>query len=165
MTDFFQETDTRMIYSQSTFPFPIAVAHETIGSRVANSFPLQTQQSSVTKSALNTIRGAHDQAVAAEARKLLSAIAEMVESFRLLGFDLSSLPPLHAFILDDGSISIEWIQANFRIGFNIEVDQAESGWYLLSNDKLGQITASGRTSTIQIQSLVLWLLNFVIANS
>ena len=75
------------------------------------------------------------------------------------------LPSLQGFNVEDGSILIEWIFGDFRIGFNIEPNPNDSGWYLVSNKNLGEISASGYTSGIEIKNLILWLLNFILSNS
>ncbi|KKM89299.1 hypothetical protein LCGC14_1250120 [marine sediment metagenome] len=54
------------------------------------------------------------------------------------------LPVLGIFNIDDGSILIEFSFSNLlRVGFNIETDQQNSGWYVVSNEILGGITACG----------------------
>jgi hypothetical protein len=95
----------------------------------------------------------------------LSIIQEMIVTFQRLQFDLGHLPPLQAFNLEDRSILIEWAFPNFRIGFTIETNHEESGWYLVSNRNLGEISASGYTLGMDIKALVLWLLNFILSNS
>jgi len=47
--------------------------------------------------------------------------------------------PIHAYEEEDGSIVVEWIFPDMRIGLNIEKDKNESGWHVVSK----QITASG----------------------
>jgi hypothetical protein len=171
MDEFYQETDFRIIYPQitypfqSTFTFPITIVNETIGGTMLSPVRVHKHRAAVVQSALVTVLGSPNQTVRGEAERLLGVIADMVEDFRMLGFDLSGLPPMHGFVYEDGSISIDWIQTNFRVGFNIEADSAQSGWYLLSNKELGGITASGRTLNIDLRKLILWLLNFVISNS
>ncbi len=55
----------------------------------------------------------------------------------------ASLPVLHVYNLDDGSILIEYSFSNLlRVGFNIEIDQQNS-WYVVSKEVLGGITACG----------------------
>lgn len=113
----------------------------------------------------NTINQATNHEVAKEAEKILSIFQEIFLMFRQFELDLTYLPPLRAFNGDDDSILIEWIFRDFRIGFTIEPDLEESGWYLVSNKNLGEISASGYTSNIDIKRLVLWLFNFVLSNA
>ena len=80
---------------------------------------------------------------------------------------MGHLPHLHAFDVQDGSILIEWIFDDFRVGFSIEPVPTESSWYLVSNAKLGYIGTSGDISQdeSETQNLMLELLTFVISHS
>jgi hypothetical protein len=76
--------------------------------------------------------------------------------------DMPPLPPLRACVDIDGSVLLEWIFPDFRVGFNIEPDPQDSGWHLVSNKKVGEITASGQlTNTSEI---VAALLDFILPN-
>ena len=59
---------------------------------------------------------------------------------------------------------IEWIFENFRVGFTIEKNSEESGWYLVSGKNLGQINAYGNLNKADDEKLLSWLLVFVISN-
>ena len=117
--------------------------------------------------AWGTIRQAKDEKVADEARRILSIIAKTILIFQSRGVDLGHLPHLHAFDVQDGSILIEWIFDDFRLGFSIEPVPTESSWYLVSNAKLGYIGRSGDISQdeSETQNLMLELLTFVISHS
>ena len=43
------------------------------------------------------------------------------------------IPPLNAYLDEDGSVLIKWSIGDFRIGFNIEPNIADSGWHMISN--------------------------------
>jgi hypothetical protein len=120
---------------------------------------------SLIRPAWNVIRQTENQAIAGEARKVLLAIQETITTFQHFGFDLGYLLSLRAFNVDDGAVLIEWIFDDFRIGFSIEPALQDSSWYLVSNTKLGEISASGYISRINIKALILWLINFVISHS
>ena len=77
----------------------------------------------------------------------------------------SLLPPLKFHWLEDNSALIEWIFKDFRIGFSIEPDIEESGWYLVSNNNLEEISASGELDFKNLESLIVRLLNFALENS
>lgn len=77
----------------------------------------------------------------------------------------SLLPPLKFRWLEDNSALIEWIFKDFRIGFSIEPDIEESGWYLVSNNNLQEISASGVLQFETLEFLIINLLNFASANS
>lgn len=110
----------------------------------------------------DTINQTADRKVAAQARNLLNVFQEIfVES----SVDLTHLPPLHSTIVNDGSILIEWIFKDFRIGFSIEPNPDESGWYLVSNKNQGGISASGYISSAHLKKMLLWLTSFVLIDA
>lgn len=77
----------------------------------------------------------------------------------------ANLPPLNYRWLEDNSALIEWIFKDFRIGFSIEPKIEESGWYLVTNSNLEEISASGLLDFLNLEQLLLNLLNFALANS
>ena len=79
-------------------------------------------------------------------------------------FDAAQLEAPFATTLDDGSVLIEWIADNMRIGFGVELDPAESGWYLVTKPELGNIGASGVLEGLDLGWLATWLIAFVSAN-
>lgn len=50
---------------------------------------------------------------------------------------------VHVAFPDDGSILVEWIDHDFRVGFSIERILSESSWYVVSNSTLGNISECG----------------------
>ena len=162
MISYYQETNSEVIFASP--PFLIEPTTETIGSSLDIYFSLQPEDSSLVKSARETTYQTENQKVAQETRRLLSIVQRAITSFQRFGVDLGHLPPLGAFNVDDGSVLIEWIFSDFRIGFNVEPDPDDSGWYLVSNKNLGEISASGYTSGAGLESLVLWLLGFILSN-
>ena len=105
---------------------------------------------------------AKNQNVARQTRLILLSIQEIINSFGQLGFDLGSITPIKAYECEDESVLMEWIYTNFRVGFAIEPDQAESGWYLVSNQALGEKSAYGNLLDSNMDKNLLWLLNFII---
>ena len=165
---YYQETDSKMIFSfphEPSYSVPIEPIIETTGGSLNRYFLPLPEESSLIKTAWTITRQTENQTLGREARKFLSDIDEMIVSFQQFGFDLGYLPSLQGFNVEDGSILIEWIFGDFRIGFNIEPNPNDSGWYLVSNKNLGEISASGYTSGIEIKNLILWLLNFILSNS
>jgi hypothetical protein len=75
------------------------------------------------------------------------------------------LPPLKIRWVEDQSALIEWIFKDFRIGFSIEPNIKDSGWYLVSNNNLQEMSASGELQLENLESLIINLLNFAIVNS
>ena len=130
MTDnYCQETVSKIIYirpPESTY-LPAEPPNETVSGRPETRF-LSLLDSSLIGSAWNNIHQTGEREVTERARELLLIIQETILHFRGFGFDLGHLPPLQAFNVDDGSVLIEWIFGNFRIGFNIEPNPEDSGW-------------------------------------
>jgi len=150
--------------SKSAFRHLLKLENETFGKKPFLNYFSPTE-SRLIKPALETLRNTQNQEVAVKARKILEDLRETVSSFQQLGFDLTFLPPIRAFNNDDGSVLVEWIFTDFRIGFSIETILDESGWYLVSKRNLGEISASGFIENANIKNIILWLLNFVISHS
>lgn len=168
MTYYYQETDSKIVFAlpgEVSYPIPFRPPNETIGGTFNLHFISLPREANLIKLALTIVRQIENKQIAKEARKLLLNVQDVVNSFQQFGIDLSHLPPLQAFLPDDGSVLIEWIFPDFRIGFSIEPISEDSGWYLVSSKKLGEISASGYVSGIDVKNLVLWLLNFVLAHS
>ena len=121
----------------------------------------------LTKPAWSSVGQVENQKVADEATRILGIITETSLTFQRRGIDLARLPQLHAFSVQDGSILIEWIFDDFRVGFSIEPIPSESSWYLVSNAKLGDISVAGDISqhASETQILMLTLLTFVILHA
>jgi hypothetical protein len=51
--------------------------------------------------------------------------------------------------IENGSVLLEWVFPDFRIGFNIEPTSEESGWYMVSNKRLHEQTKSGRIGSMR----------------
>ena len=170
MTSYYQETDSSIIFvlpPEPRYSGPFGLANETFGGSFEFRYLPLVRQSSLIKPALDIIQNVTNQNIAQEAKETLFLIQETVDTFsQQLNFDLNFLPPLQAFdVVDDGSILIEWIFDDFRIGFSLESNSQDSGWYLVSNKNLGEIGASGYIAGINTKTLILWLLNFIISNS
>ena len=140
--------------------------NQTIGGNIHQNILQIPQVSNIIQSAWSEINKNKNPALVNQARDLLLNIQELVVTFELFDFDLDFLSPINAFnIEEDNSILIEWIFNDYRVGFNIETKNEESGWYLVTNRELGEISASGSIHNIEIKTILLWLLNFVISNS
>jgi hypothetical protein len=167
MTAYYQETDSKVVFALPRVAFPLTIkpTNETTGSALHAYYLPIPIESGLFRSAWKVVRQLLNQEMAKEARKLLTTIQDIVISFQQSRFDLASLPLLNAFIANDGSMYFEWTSSDFRVGFSIEPDPSESGWYLVSNKKLGEISASGYITGIDIKNLIVWLLSFVLSNS
>lgn len=167
MIHFAQETDSKIIFSWASGFIdaePEDPIYETESGPYKPNFVTLPEYSSLIKSAWEASYKIENQGLAREARSLLSLIQETVESFKQLGFDLGALPEFQLSGAMDGSILVEWIFKNFRVGFSFEAHQEESSWYLVSDKNLGDIGASGYISGLSMEKTFLWLLNFVISH-
>ena len=157
MINYYQETNSKLISTKIEFP------KKTFGRRF---YKYYSKELNIIVLSLNTITKTKNKEVAKETQKLLFIIQKTIFLFKHAGFDLSNVPPLHTINVDDGSVLIEWIFNDFRIGFSIEPNKEDSSWYLVSNKKLGEINISGYISTnIDIEMLISKLINFIISNS
>ncbi|PSM31679.1 hypothetical protein BVG81_004225 [Haliangium sp. UPWRP_2] len=85
----------------------------------------------------------------------------IVEHFSsaIAGLDLHDAPPLRTAEAPDGSFLIEWVFSDRRLGFNIEPEQDDSGWYFVSSKRAGGSCAAGSLSSMDIKLLIRWALN------
>jgi hypothetical protein len=44
----------------------------------------------------------------------------------------ADLPVLDAATLEDGSVALEWIESDRRLGFSVEIDPSQSRWFYAS---------------------------------
>lgn len=167
MTAYYQETDSKVVFALPGIHRPptIYLANETTGSISDTLYFPYPMESALFKNAWKVVRQLPVQEMSKEAKKVLGTIQDIVVSFQQSKFDLTGLPPLNAFRVNDGSMYFEWTSSDFRVGFSVEPNPSESGWYLVSNKKLGEISASGYIAGVELKSLVIWLLSFVLSNS
>ena len=119
---------------------------------MANSF--------VTLPAREVARTFPDERIAKDAQHILEWIRVAINRQSYLG----ALPPIRAFTAEDGSLLIEWIFDDFRVGFSLEQNQEDSGWFLVSKPEKGGIAASGSLVKAKARNIISWLVNFVINN-
>ena len=105
-----------------------------------------------------------DRGVADTTRQLIEVIEDVVSALAASGADVTNLPPVRASVSEAGSVLLEWTTTVFRLGFNIELDPQESGWYLATSKQLG-FAGHGFLSQMTKQTLVSLVLEFVRANS
>lgn len=70
--------------------------------------------------------------------------------------DLSELPPLRLSIDEDGAALVEWTLADRRLGFSLETDPVESGWYFATSPDHGSQMASGDLAYVDLDRVVRW---------
>ena len=86
------------------------------------------------------------------ARQYASNLLSEINSI-LKGID--DIPELWVIEEDDGSILFEWVFPSGRIGFNIESEATESGWYIVTTNG---ICGYGFLPKIGIRDLLFTLL-------
>lgn len=91
-------------------------------------------------------------------QRILNVNSNVIESTRCL-------PPLRFHRLEDSTALIEWIFKDFRVGFTMEQDERESGWYLVSNRNLREASESGLLNMEEIDILLSRLVSFVMSNT
>ncbi len=74
----------------------------------------------------------------------------------------NNLPRILPLESDEDSIWLEWIFPNFRFGFSIDNNPEDSGWYIVSNEELGSMSASGLLPEADLEPLLNWLLYLII---
>lgn len=107
----------------------------------------------------------NDKRVAETVTELIATIERTASALKVAGRDISPLPPIRASILDDGSVILEWATQEFRLGFNIEHDPSESGFFLATSKRLGEKGMYSRLAGISEESLVPLVVQFVLDNS
>ena len=159
MTNFLQETDPQS-WPEEGFSFSLSDVTLDIEGQ-ADTFRLRGESNPV-KQARKIIPQIENAEVAKQVDRLLSFINKIVNIAEQKEVDLSHIPPLHAYVEEDGSVLLEWVFPNFRIGFNIESNPDNSGWHLVSNKKLGDMTASGQLANMG--EITILLLDFILSN-
>ena len=158
MSAYIQETDYK---NSPEYLFPIKSVNETIGRKAFSLF--SPSEMEIVKPVLVIIEKNQNPEVVNSARSLIRQIQEVILSLKSPLFDLEYLPSMRAFIDEDSSIVIEWIFANFRVGFTIELDSNESGWYLIAKRELGEINASGYINNEYFKTTLSWILGFIVS--
>lgn len=168
MTYYIQETDSKRVYAlprEFHYSFTGQPLDETFGGALhADYLPLPIGSDPLGP-AWELIYKLENKGIAQEAKRLLSIIQETISTVQKFRFDLGYIPPLRASIADDGAVLFEWIFRDYRIGFNLEPKIQESGWFLITNRNLGEVSASGFISGINLNVLVIRLINFILSHS
>lgn len=110
-----------------------------------------------TWNARNSIKEVKDSRMMNDALMILDKLRYRIRE----NSNINMAQNISAFVSDDSSITIEWIFPNFRIGFGIEEDPKESGWYLVSDKSFGGINAEGYLAGINVDWLVKWMICLV----
>jgi len=86
-------------------------------------------------------------------RRAVAILDQIVDALRET--DTSDLRGLWAFCVDDGSAAMEWVlRQDIRLGFSIELDESESGWYIIVGKRDDMICEHGHLSEAVVSDLV-----------
>ncbi len=99
------------------------------------------------------------------AENLLGKIETVMTEFIALGLDASNIPKLYGYVAKDSAILLEWTSEKFRAGVSIEPNEADSGWYLITDRDLGEISTSGHLALSSAEAVLRKLIRFVIENT
>lgn len=124
-------------------------------------YPL-SRSSALLKEARASLDGLDNSDLVTQATRFLADLQKILDIFELFRGDLRDLPPLVAFMVDDGSILFEWDFRDYRFGFSIEPDPQESSWYLVTRKSMGNINASGMIYGVNLKRLLAWLTGFIV---
>ena len=159
MTNFLQETDSQS-WPEEGLSFSLSDVTSDIEGQ-ADNFRLRGE-SNPTRQARDIVSQIENPCVVEQFDKLLSIIDKTFNIARQREKDLSRIPPLHAHVDEDGSVLLEWILPDFRIGFNIEPNPDDSGYHMVSNKNLGERTESGQLANMH--DIIVHLLKFILSN-
>jgi len=116
----------------------------------------------ILKTARKTANELTDKIIIDQSQLLLGAIDEfLTATYSAQVVSPALLPALQAFWTEEGSLVLEWIMPNCRLGFSLDPNPAESSWYLITDATLGEIAASGFLQIATLKPLVRWLLTFL----
>ena len=167
MISFSQETDSQNqsgTHSKSCLSFGTGDATTGVNEQ-AVCFPRSGTRNPV-QHAVNVFSDVKDPSVVEQARKILATIQGMILRVQQRRSDLTDIPPVCAHSSEDGSVLLEWIFSDFRIGFNIEPNPDDSGWHLVSNKKLGEIAVSKPLprDLARMSETIAMLIEFIVAS-
>jgi hypothetical protein len=95
----------------------------------------------------------------------ISLLDKLLKYVRKSGMSPHNLPPVYTYSSEDGSLMLEWIFQQFRIGFSLEQEEEESSWFLVSTADYGGVQVSGVLEKVEIDPVMAWLVAFVTNNS
>lgn len=94
-------------------------------------------------------------------QKLRSAILALPQFYKASVI----LSPLKINESEDGSVLLEWNFRDFRFGFSIDEEIANSYWYLVTNRKLEELSVSGDLDVRDADEIIFKTLKYVLENT
>ena len=123
------------------------------------------ERSPILRDAITFVKGIGQQAISRQSIVLLGNLQSLIAQLPWNEFNVENVPRLKPYSFEDGSTQFEWVHPTFRIGYNIDSDESKSVWYLVTNEEIGNIAASGFIDFENLLKLNLWLLTFLVLYS
>lgn len=98
-------------------------------------------------------------------KEILQLVVETLEAYKERTSELPELPTLYASEDEDGSVLLEWIDDDFRVGFGIGPSLEESSWYVVTSKNLDSKNASALLNPDYLKATVFSLVDFVLSHS
>jgi hypothetical protein len=116
--------------------------------------------------AMNTLSKIQKPDIHQYALDVLKTFQEVVLEYVNKIEEIGRLPSLDLDVLQDGSVLIEWIFNDFRLGISLEEDLNESSWYLVSkNGSGGDVSNFGLLHLIDMKTLIHQMFEIILARS
>lgn len=108
------------------------------------------------------IKYARQQALLFPIRKMSVVAIQVLDHLKQALIDKGRLPnlPIIRFVeAPDKSVLLEWIFPHWRIGFSIEPNVEESGWFFSSDKSAGSVIAGGQLAGFDVSWILDWVLS------
>jgi len=90
--------------------------------------------------------------------RMNTELSEILRQFRFTASDpdleIDRTAPLEIIDSEDGSVLIEWHFKDRRLGFNIEPEEGQSGWYFAFSRESGGQCGSGTLPSLDMKALL-----------
>lgn len=161
MSQLIEETNPNPLVFLSDEQLADTPENETIGSGYLTGTNYITLQSDYILESLTEVQKITNPVMKQKAIDILINIQKLIDTFNSYQCDINNIPKLNSHGIDDNGFLIEFTGDLYRIGFSLEEEISESGWYLTTNEDMGSIGASGfLKEELQIKKLIFWLLCF-----
>jgi hypothetical protein len=162
MKSFYQDTD---IITSGSYASSNESVDETSGSQIDSNIIPNNLNLGILNPTIAAIQQVKNRNVQSSAIRFLTISKDVLVFLYRNNYDSSHLPPLYATQIEDGSLLIDWIFPNFRIGFSFEEDPSNNGWYIVTDKKLEEYTGSGYLTNENFKDTILRMFMFAINNS
>lgn len=123
--------------------------------------PASTTNHPIIKLAYEMLEASKPDHKCRQAMLLLTSLQNRIAAQETAKDQFDALPPMNTPIIDEDSILIEWCFDDFRLGFNVEEDESENSWFLVTTQKLGDIHEYGYLNKDNQEAIMLFFLQFV----